>query len=42
MIGRLQLSGAEIRLNTEITPELAKEIGPDVIVAALGGKAKFP
>ena len=42
MIGRLQLSGAEIRLNTEITPELAKEIGPDVIVAALGAKPNFP
>ena len=40
MIGRLQRSGAEIRLNTEITPELAKEIGPDVIVAALGAKPK--
>ena len=42
MIGRLQRSGAEIRLNTEITPELAKEIGPDVIVAALGAKPNFP
>ena len=32
----------ELRLNTEVTPELAEEIGADVIVAALGAHAAKP
>ena len=42
MIGRLQRSGAEIRLNTLATPELAEELKPDVIVAALGARPNRP
>ncbi|MGI5901380.1 MAG: FAD-dependent oxidoreductase [Desulfitobacteriia bacterium] len=32
----------EVRLNTEVTPELAEEIGPDVILAALGARPIKP
>ena len=42
MIRRLERSGAEIRLNTRATPELAQALGPDVIVAALGSRPKQP
>lgn len=42
MIRRLENSGAEIRLNTEVTPELVESLQPDVIVAALGAAAKRP
>ena len=33
MIRRLERSGAELRLGTEATQELAEELQPDVIVA---------
>lgn len=42
LIRRLSRSGAEIRLNTPVTPELAEAIAPDVIVAALGAKFDPP
>ena len=42
MIRRLERSGAELRLGTEATQELAEELQPDVIVAALGAKVKRP
>ena len=42
MIRRLERSGAEIRLNTRATPDLARELGPDVIVAALGSRPRRP
>ncbi len=32
----------EVRLNTEVTPALAKELQPDVIVAALGARPSVP
>lgn len=32
----------EVRLNTPVTPELAEEIAPDVIIAALGAKPIVP
>ena len=32
----------EVRLNTSVTPELAQEIAPDVIVAALGARPVVP
>ncbi len=32
----------EVRLNTEVTPALAKEVSPDVIVAALGARPSIP
>lgn len=40
MIRRLERSGAEIRLRTAATPTLVESLHPDVIVAALGAKAK--
>ena len=42
MIRRLERSGAEIRLRTAATPALVESLCPDVIVAALGAKAKKP
>lgn len=33
---KVRESGAEIRLNTEVTPELADSISPDAIIAAFG------
>jgi len=35
-------SGVEVRLNTEVTPELAESIMPDAIIAALGSKPFIP
>jgi len=32
----LEEAGAEVRLNTEVTPELAESLRPDVIIAAFG------
>lgn len=32
----------DLRMNTEVTPELAKVLKPDVIIAALGAKAVMP
>lgn len=42
MIRRLERSGTEIRLRTAATPTLVESLHPDVIVAALGAKAKKP
>lgn len=42
MIHRLEHSGTQVRLNTQATPELAREIDPDVIVAALGARPRQP
>ena len=39
---RVRKAGVEVRLNTEVTPELAREIAPDAIVASLGGHATVP
>ena len=38
----LARSSVELRMNTEVTPELAKEIAPDVIIAAFGAKPYVP
>ncbi|WP_230397401.1 oxidoreductase [Novisyntrophococcus fermenticellae] len=35
-------SGADVRLDTEVTPELAEEIAPDVIIAAMGARPVIP
>lgn len=42
MIGRLYRSGAEVHLGTEVTPEVVREIAPDVIVAAMGSRPEEP
>jgi NADPH-dependent 2,4-dienoyl-CoA reductase/sulfur reductase-like enzyme len=39
---RVRESDIDLRLNTEVTPELAKDIAPDVIIAALGAKSLKP
>lgn len=31
-------SGADVRLNTRVTPELVAEVNPDVLIAAVGGE----
>jgi len=38
----LSKTGAEVRLNTPVTPELAKELKPDVIIAAMGAETILP
>ncbi len=38
----VRTSGIELRLNTEVTPALAQEIKPDVIIAALGARPLVP
>lgn len=35
-------SAIDLRLNTAVTPELAREISPDVIIAAMGAKPAKP
>ncbi|MDR2770576.1 MAG: FAD-dependent oxidoreductase, partial [Clostridiales Family XIII bacterium] len=35
-------AGIDLRLNTEVTPELARALAPDVIVAALGARPIIP
>ena len=39
---RVERAGVEIRLNTPVTPELARALAPDVIVAALGSRPAVP
>ena len=38
----LSKSPVEVRMNTEVTPEMAKQMKPDVIIAALGSTAVKP
>ncbi len=42
MIKRLEASGAEVRLNTEVTDDVVELLQPDVIVAAMGARPKLP
>ena len=39
---RLELAGVEIRLNTEVTPELVRWFAPDALMVALGAEAAVP
>ena len=39
---RVEESGVEVRLNTPVTPELARELAPDAIVASLGARPTVP
>ena len=39
---RVQDAGVEVRLNTKVTPELAAELEPEVIIAALGARPVKP
>ena len=41
-IRQVERSGAEIRLNCELTPELVREIAPDALVIAVGADPFFP
>ncbi|MDR1589661.1 MAG: FAD-dependent oxidoreductase [Oscillospiraceae bacterium] len=38
----LKKAGVDIRLNTPVTPELARELAPDVIIAAVGARPVRP
>ena len=38
----LKSAGIDVRLNTEVTPEIAREIAPDVLIAALGARPMIP
>ncbi len=40
LICQIKKSNIDLRLNCELTPELAAELKPDVIIAACGAKAK--
>ncbi len=40
--GMVRKAAIDIRLNTEVTPTLAEEIAPDVIIAALGARPVVP
>lgn len=42
MIAKAVRMGVDIRLNTEVTPELVKVIAPDFCIAAVGSKALIP
>ena len=39
---KIRDAGVDIRLNTEVTPELAHSIAPDVIIASLGSRPIAP
>jgi pyruvate/2-oxoglutarate dehydrogenase complex dihydrolipoamide dehydrogenase (E3) component len=39
---RIYRSSIEVRLNTEVTPELARKLEPDVVIAALGSRPVKP
>jgi 2,4-dienoyl-CoA reductase-like NADH-dependent reductase (Old Yellow Enzyme family)/thioredoxin reductase len=39
---QMALTGVEVRLNTEVTPALAEEIGPDVLIVAAGASPVVP
>ena len=39
---RISRAPIEVRLNTEVTPELARSLRPDVIIAALGARPVVP
>lgn len=41
-IRQLKAAGVEVRLNTPVTPELVREIQPDTLILALGGKPLRP
>lgn len=42
LIRKAERLGVEIRLNTEVTPELVAEINPDYLIAAVGSEAIVP
>ena len=41
LISRVQNSQAEIRMNTAVTPELIRELEPDLVISAVGGDHSF-
>ena len=41
-VRQIERSGIEVHLNTEVTPELARRIGADAIIAALGSSQAEP
>ena len=41
-VRQMELAGVELRLNTQVTPALAVELKPDVLVAAVGAEPIVP
>lgn len=41
-IRKIEAAGVDVRLNTEVTPEYAKSVGADVLIAALGAEPIKP
>ena len=39
---RLELAGVEVRKNTEVTPELVRELAPDALMVAIGAEPLLP
>ncbi len=39
---QLEKAGVEVRLNTEVTPELAEKMAPDVLIVAVGASPIIP
>ena len=39
---RMELAGVEVRLNTEVTPELVRSFAPDALFVAVGAEATTP
>lgn len=42
LIAQVEKSGIELRLNTEVTPDMIEKENFDVVVAAIGGKPRLP
>ena len=42
LIRQVEASSVEVRLNTPVTPELAEEIAPDVLICAIGAEPVTP
>ncbi len=42
MSRRMVIAGVEVRLNTEVTPELVADISPDALIVAIGARAVVP
>lgn len=42
LISRIQASQAEIHMNTAVTPELIREVEPDLVISAIGGEPLVP
>lgn len=42
MARRMELAGVDVRLGTEVTPQLVRELRPDALMVAVGARASVP